>query len=64
MPKQKTKGAIKKRFKISKSGKAMCSHPARGHQLAPFSGGVKRRLRKRMVLNETWSKLIREMMGV
>lgn len=63
MPKQKTKSAVTKRFKISKNGKAMCSHPARGHQLAVFNGSVKRNLRKRMVLNSTWSRLIRDMMG-
>ncbi len=64
MPKQKTKRAVTKRFKISKNGKAMCNHPGRGHQLALFSGKVSRKLRKRMVLNNTWSRLIRNMMGV
>lgn len=64
MPKQKTKGAVKKRFKITKNGKAVCSHPARGHQLAVFNGQVKRGLRKPMVLNSSWSKRIRELMGV
>jgi len=63
MPKQKTKGAVKKRFKITKTGKAKCSRPSRGHQLAPFGGAVSRKLRERMVLNNSWSKRIREMMG-
>lgn len=62
MPKQKSKGAVKKRFRITKSGKAVCSHPDRGHGHAPFSGATGRKLRKRMVLNKTWSELIRNMM--
>jgi ribosomal protein L35 len=63
MPKQKSKSAVKKRFRISKHGKAVCSHPDRGHGHAPFGGETSRRLRKRKVLNSTWSTLIRNMMG-
>ena len=63
MPKAKSKGAVKKRFRISKTGKAVCSHPDRGHGHAPFNGQTSRRLRKRMVLNPTWSTLMRKMMG-
>jgi len=62
MPKQKSKSAVKKRFRISKNGKAVCSHPDRGHGHAPFNGETSRGLRRRMVLNETWSELIRNMM--
>lgn len=61
MPKMKSKGAVKKRFKISKTGKAMCSHPGRGHMHAPYNGEVRRGLRKRIVLNTTWSTIIRRM---
>ena len=64
MPKAKSKGSVKKRFRISKSGKAICSHPDRGHGHSPFNGKTGRRLRKRMVLNRTWSVLIRNMMEV
>ena len=63
MPKMKSKGAVKKRFRVSKNGKAMCSRPERGHGHAPFNGKVSRNLRKRIVLNQTWSTLIRKMMG-
>ena len=63
MPKMKSKGAVKKRFRITKGGRAVCSHPDRGHGHAPFSGKVSRQLRKRMVLDSTWSTLIRKMMG-
>ena len=61
MPKMKSKGAVKKRFRISKSGKALCSHPSRGHLHAPYSGKTRRGLRRRIVLNTTWSTLIRRM---
>lgn len=61
MPKMKSKGAVKKRFKITKHGKAVCSKPGRGHMHASFDGKVKRGLRRRLVLNTTWSNLIRRM---
>jgi large subunit ribosomal protein L35 len=64
MPKMKSKGAVKKRFKITKTGKAKCSRPARGHMHAPKDGSVKRGLRQKIVLDRTWSTLIRRMMGV
>lgn len=64
MPKAKSKSAVKKRFRITKNGKAVCSHPDRGHGHAPFGGDTGRRLRKRMVLNRTWSVLIRNMIEV
>jgi ribosomal protein L35 len=63
MPKMKSKGAVKKRFRISKTGKAMCSRPERGHGHAPFNGKVRRNLRRRLVLDHNWSVLIRKMMG-
>lgn len=62
MPKAKSKSAVKKRFRISKHGKAVCSRHDRGHGHAPFNGKVGRRLRRRLVLNSTWSTLIRKMM--
>jgi ribosomal protein L35 len=61
MPKLKSKGSVKKRFKISKNGKALCSKPGRGHMHATYNGKVRRGLRKRIVLNTTWSNLIRRM---
>ena len=63
MPKMKSKGAVKKRFRISKNGKAVCSHPGRGHGHSPFNGETGRGLRRRMVLDETWSRLVRQMLG-
>jgi ribosomal protein L35 len=62
MPKMKSKGAVKKRFRMSKHGKAMCSHPGRGHMHASYKGETGRKMRRRMVLNKTWSVLIGRMM--
>ena len=62
MPKLKSKGSVKKRFKITKHGKAVCSKPGRGHMHATFNGEVRRNLRRRMVLNKTWSVIIGRMM--
>lgn len=63
MPKMKSKGAVKKRFRMSKNGKAMCSRPGRGHGHSAFNGKTGRSLRRRMVLDHTWSVLISKMMG-
>ena len=62
MPKQKTKGAVKKRFKITKSGKAVCSRPSRGHFHAPKNAKQARKLREPIVLTGTWARLIKQMM--
>lgn len=63
MPKMKTKSAFKKRFKVTKGGKVLCSHPGRGHQHALYPGSTNRMLRKRMVLADGQAKLIRRAMG-
>jgi len=62
MPKMKSKGAVKKRFKVTKTGKVKCSHPGRGHMHAAYTGETGRNLRGRMVLNKTWSVLTRRML--
>jgi len=62
MPKMKSKGAVKKRFKVTKTGKVKCSHPGRGHMHAAYTGETGRSLRGRMVLNKTWSTLTRRML--
>jgi large subunit ribosomal protein L35 len=63
MPKLKSKGAAKKRFRVTKSGKVKCSRHDRGHGHAPFNGKTGRRLRKPLVIEGTWAKLVRKMMG-
>jgi ribosomal protein L35 len=62
MPKQKSKGSVKKRFRITKNGKVMCSKNARGHMHAHHTGKQRRSLRKPLVLEGVWAKLIRNMM--
>jgi len=63
MPKMKSKGSVKKRFRVSKSGKVLCSKNARGHMHAIHSGKQRRALRKALVLEGVWARLIRQMMG-
>ena len=63
MPKLKTKGSCKRRFKITKSGKVKCRRPNRGHMHAIHDGKESRALRKDLVFQGTWARLIRKMMG-
>ena len=63
MPKMKSKGSVKSRFKVTKSGKVKRSRPSRGHMHAIHNGKEKRRLRDRMVIDGTWARLIKKMMG-
>ena len=63
MPKMKSKGAVKKRFRRTKKGKLKASKPKRGHQHAPKSAKSKRNKRKRLVIEGTWSRLLQRMMG-
>ena len=62
MPKMKSKGAVKKRFKVTKSGRVKCSRPGRGHLHASYSGKVRRGLRKQIILNTTWGTLTKRML--
>jgi large subunit ribosomal protein L35 len=62
MPKNKSKGAVKKRFKITKSGKVRCSRPGRGHMHAAYDGATSRKLRSGLILNKTFGDLIKAMM--
>lgn len=63
MPKLKTKGSCKRRFKITKNGKVKCSKPGKGHMHAIHSGKEKRTLREKIVLTGTWARLVKKMMG-
>jgi ribosomal protein L35 len=63
MPKMKSKGAVKKRFRVSKNGKVRCSRPARGHMHAIHNGDERRGLRKDIILPRSWGVLMRRMMG-
>jgi len=62
MPKMKSKGSVKGRFRVTKTGKVKCSKPFRGHMHAIHNGKDKRNLRRSIVLTGTWAKLIRNML--
>ena len=64
MPKLKSKGAMKKRFKVTKSGTLVCSRSGRGHFHAHLDGKARRSLRSQIRLNPTWSKLLRPLISV
>jgi large subunit ribosomal protein L35 len=63
MPKAKSKGSVKKRFRVSKNGKVLCSKSGRGHMHASYNGKTRRGLRKPQVLEGVWARLIKQMMG-
>jgi len=63
MPKMKSKGSVKGRFRVTKTGKVKCNRPARGHMHAIHNGKQKRALRKQIVLTGTWARLVKKMMG-
>jgi len=63
MPKMKSKGAVKKRFRVTKSGKVKCSRPGRGHMHASKNGKQRRTLREPIVFEGTWARLMKKMMG-
>ena len=63
MPKMKSKGAVKKRFRTTKSGKLKCSKPRRGHQHAPKDAKTKRNKRRHIVIEGTWAYLLKRMMS-
>lgn len=63
MPKMKSKGAVKKRFRTTKNGKLKSSRPGRGHQHAPKDAQRKRDKRRSLVTEGTWASLLKRMMG-
>jgi len=63
MPKLKSKGAVKKRFRVTKTGKLKSSRPARGHMHASKNGKQRRERRSALVTDGAWANLLRRMMG-
>ena len=63
MPKMKSKGAVKKRFRITKNGKLKSNRPHRGHMHAIRDAAHKRNKRRALITEGTWAKLLRRMMG-
>lgn len=64
MPKMKTRKAMKKRFKVTGTGKLMRSHPGRRHILTKKASKRKRRLKKQVLVDEGQVKMYKRLMGV
>jgi len=63
MPKLKSKGAVKKRFRPTKTGKLKSSRPSRGHQHAPKNGKQSRLLRKPIITTGAIGEQLKRMLG-
>lgn len=61
MPKLKTKSGLKKRFKITGSGKVVKKKCCARHKLEKKSKRKKLTLRKELILNKTDAKVIRRL---
>lgn len=59
MPKQKTKKAVRKRFKVTKTGKVLRSKASRRHLLAGKPSKKKRQMRGWHVASETDFKRVK-----
>lgn len=63
MPKMKSKGAVKKRFRVTKTGKVKSNRPHRGHLHAPHNSASRRRTGSPLVMEGIWAKKLIRMMG-
>ena len=63
MPKQKTHKGMKKRYKLTASGKVKHRKRGRGHLLSSKSSKRKRHLRQDAVIGGVWAKTIRVGLG-
>ncbi len=63
MPKMKSKGAVKKRFRKTKSGKLKSNRPQRGHMHASKDSATRRRKNSPLVTSGKWAVLLKRMMG-
>ena len=63
MPKLKTKSGVKKRFKITGSGKVMKQQAGMRHNLEVKSSVVTRRLNQDKVLSAADSKTVKRLLG-
>ncbi len=61
MPKQKTKKAVSKRMKVTKTGKVLRHHMATGHLLSPKTAARRRKLRRSTVVVGKFAKNMREL---
>ena len=63
MPKQKTKKAIAKRMKVTKTGKVLRRHEATGHLLSAKSAKRRRRLRQSTVVLGKFAQNMRALLN-
>jgi ribosomal protein L35 len=64
MKKKKIKDAVKRRFKVTKTGKVMFAHQYKGHLMTKKSGSRKRRQRILGVLAPGFARKVRALLGV
>jgi len=62
MPKMKSKGAVKRRFRVTKNGKVISSKTGRGHMHASKNARTRRNRRKPLVTDGTWATIIKRML--
>jgi len=63
VPKQKTKKAASKRFKVTGSGKVMRRHAMKSHNLEKKSAKRKRKCRRDQAVSATDSREVKRMLG-
>jgi large subunit ribosomal protein L35 len=63
VPKQKTKKAASKRFKVTGSGKILRRHAMKSHNLEKKSAKRRRKLRGDYQLDDTDAREVRRMLG-
>ena len=63
MPKQKTKKAASKRFKVTGSGKVMRRHAMKSHNLEKKSAKRKRKFRRDQAVSAPDSREVKRMLG-
>ncbi len=64
MPKVKTKGAVKKRFKVSKNGKISFKKTGKNHLQSKHNKRHRRRQNKDSVLSKADQKKVKELLRI
>ncbi len=62
MPKLKTKSSVKKRFKISSSGKVLVAHVGKRHGMSKRTNSFIRNTKGTRILSEAASGIVKSMM--
>jgi large subunit ribosomal protein L35 len=63
MPKTKTSSSVKKRFKVTGSGKLLRRHAMKSHNLEKKSSKRRRGFRKGYAVSEADTRAVRKMFG-